>query len=205
MPRNAHLTGPLCGMDHRPIRLARGEKAHCTRCDTVVAKGLFESSEATLVFCVTGLVLALPACALPFVGAGKLGAERMSTLFTGVGALWDNGMRALAVLVLLCGGLLPIGLLATLALLQAPGRFAGLVASSGMLARVARVLELCAIPEVQVLAVLVALAKLGSVVDVHIGPGFWFYCAMSLSLLLAQRRVDFSGFGEKTAGADAAP
>ncbi len=205
MPLNAHLTCPLCGAAHRPVPLARGEKAHCTRCDTVLAKGQFESSEATLVFCVTGLVLALPACVLPFVGAGKLGAERTSTLFTGVGALWDNGMRALAVLVLLCGALLPIALLAALALLQAPGRLAGLLGSPALLARAARVLELCAIPEVQVLAVLVALMKLGSVVNVRIGPGFWFYCAMSLSLLVAQRRINFNAFGSGPAGPESKP
>lgn len=205
MAKTAHLTCPLCGRGHRPVPLAPGEKAHCTQCDTVLAKGRRGGPDVSLVFCVTGLVLALPACLLPFVSAGKLGAERVSTLFTGVGALWDNGMRALAVLVLLCGGLLPIALLGTLAVLQAPERFAGFVASQGTLARVARALELCAIPEVQVLAVLVALMKLGSVVNVTIGPGFWFYCATALSLILAQRRFDFNSLGRDSAAGEARP
>jgi paraquat-inducible protein A len=205
MAQITHLTCPLCGRDHRPVRLAPGEVAHCTQCETVLAKGQRGGTEAPLVFCVTGLVLALPACFLPFVGAGKLGAERVSTLFTGVGALWDNDMRALALLVLLCGGLLPIALLATLASLQMPDRFASHLANPGSLARIARTLELCAIPEVQVLAVLVALMKLGSVVNVTIGPGFWFYCAMSLCLILAQRGFNFRALGGGPAAAGKQP
>jgi paraquat-inducible protein A len=180
------------------VRLAPGETARCTRCDGVLAMG-FRGGDIPLVFCVTGLVLALPAFFLPFISAGKLGAERMSTLLTGVGALWDNGMRAIALLILLCGALLPVFLLATLAVLQAPPGVAAWFASRDILARTARMLELGAIPEVQVLAVLVALTKLGSQVNVTIGPAFWCYCAMSFCLLIAQRSFDYGGFAEQPA------
>jgi paraquat-inducible protein A len=190
------MTCRLCGLDHRSVRLAPGETARCTRCDGLLAKGR-HGGDFPLVICVTGLVLALPACFLPFISAGKLGAERISTLFTGVGALWDNGMRALAVLVLLCGALLPILLLCTLAVLQAPARVGRWIASPELLARAARSLELGAIPEVQVLAVLVALMKLGTQVNVTIGPAFWCYCAMSFCLLLAQRGFDQGAFSER--------
>ncbi len=185
------------------VRLAPGETARCARCDEVLAKGT-RAGGIPLVVCVTGLILAMPACFLPFIGAGKLGAERVSTLFTGVGALWNNGMRALAILVLLCGALLPIFLLCTLAVLQAPPRFARWVASPDLLARAARALELGAIPEVQVLAVLVALMKLGSLVNVTIGPGFWFYCAMAFCLLIAQRSFDHGAFSVRPPGPGAA-
>jgi paraquat-inducible protein A len=184
------------------VRLAPGETARCTRCDGVLAKGK-RGGEIPLVLCVTGLILALPAFFLPFISAGKLGAERVSTLFTGVGALWDNGMRAVAMLVLLCGALLPISLLCTLAVLRAPPRLTRWVASPDLLARAAGALELGAIPEVQVLAVLVALMKLGSLVHVSIGPGFWCYCAMSLCLLVAQRSFDHGSFSVLPPGPDA--
>jgi paraquat-inducible protein A len=196
MAQNAPLTCHLCGKEHRMVRLAPGETARCTRCDSVLAKGR-RGGDVPLVLCITGLVLALPACFLPFMSAGKLGAERVSTLLTGVGALWHNGMRALAILVLLCGALLPIFFLATLALIKAPDRFARWIAGPELLARVVRMLELGAIPEVQVLAVLVALMKLGSVVQVTIGPGFWCYCAMSLCLLIAQHSSDHGAVDER--------
>ena len=40
------------------------------------------------------------------------------------------------------------------------------------------------------LAVLVAMVKLGSLITITIGPGFWCYAAMSLALLLGLRSYD---------------
>lgn len=191
MARDVHLTCRLCGQEHLPIRLAPGEKALCSRCATVIARERRYTPHAAPVFAVTGLIFALPSALLPFVGAGKLGDDRVSLLFTGVGALWDDGMRALAVLVLLCGALLPVALLGALAILHAPARLRCHAVNAVFLSRSARILEHWAFPEVQVLAVLVALMKLGSVVEVTIGPGFWCYCAMAVSLLIAQRSFDF--------------
>jgi paraquat-inducible protein A len=156
-----------------------------------LARGARLGPDAALVFSITGIALALPAALLPLVRAGKLGNVRISLLFTGVGSLWDGGMRSLAVLVFLCGWLLPLTLLGALALLHAFSRPGWPKADFRLLSRAVRILGRWAIPEVQVLAILVALMKLGSVVDVSIGPGFWWYCAMALSLLIAQHRSDF--------------
>jgi paraquat-inducible protein A len=171
------------------------------RCDGVLAKGSWLGPDATLVFSVTGLILAVPAVLLTFVSAGKAGAERFSFLFTGVGRLWGGGMRALAVLVLLCGGLVPIAYLGALAAASAWSRSGWPKADLPGLCRVAHGLGHWALPEVQVLAVLVALMKLGSDVDITIGPGFWCYSAMALSLLIAHRCFEFG----PAAGPDGAP
>lgn len=207
MGNDAHLTCRLCGYRHRSIRLAPGERALCARCDTIMAtEGRF-GPDAALVFSITGLILALPAALLPFVNAGKLGDVRVSHLFTGVGALWNNGMRTLAVLVFLCGALLPVALLGTMALLHVPAHLRGRAANIRLLPRTIRVLEHWAFPEVQVLAVLVALMKLGDLVDLAVGPGFWCYCAMAVCLVLAQRSFDFElcNPAPDTCTTDAAP
>jgi paraquat-inducible protein A len=160
-----------------------------------MAKGSSYGPDATFVFAITGLILAAPATLLPFIGAAKLGDSRTSHLLTGVGALWDGGMRAVAILVLLCGLLLPVTLLAVLALLHVPGRFGWHPAGAASLLRAAHALGHWSIPEVQVLAVLVALMKLGSIVNITIGPAFWFYCAMAVSLILAQQGFAYGSPG----------
>ena len=206
MDSTARLACHLCGQEHRPIHLEPGEKALCVRCEAVLAQGTRLGPDTALVFSITGLLFAVPAALLPFVSAGKLGDERISLLFTGVWNLWDCGMGPLAILVFLFGGLLPFALLATLAVLHTSSRLGWQNNNLHFLFRVARVLQHWAIPEVQVLAVLVALMKLGSVVEVTIGPGFWCYCAMALSLLIAQHSFDFDSAVTipSNGGADAA-
>ena len=188
MPRP--LTCRLCGLGHILPQLAPGEKAHCPRCGHVVARRSRLQGDAPIALCATGLIMALPASLLPFVTAGKLGAERVSFLFTGVGALWESGMRALGGLVLLAGGALPVALLTAIGLLHLNARCPALLRERPAILRSASFLQESAIPEVQVLAVLVALVKLGSLVSVTLGPGFWCYCAMSLCLLAVERSYD---------------
>jgi paraquat-inducible protein A len=172
------------------VHLAPGEVARCVRCTSVMAKGRRLGPEAPLVFALTALILAVPASTLPFMGAGKLGDVRTSLLFTGVEAIWNQHMRAMATLVLLLGGIVPMALIASIALLLAPPKLRGVFFTDPEIAKVVAFLERWSIPEVQVLAVLVALMKLGSLVHVVIGPGFWCYCGMSVFLLMALRGID---------------
>lgn len=181
------LICPLCGQHHEPIPLAPGERALCRRCDTVLTQRSRVGPDAALVFTLTGLILAVPAFFLPFITAGKFGQQRGGVLFTGVEGLWDNGMPLLAIWVLLCGAVVPLVLLGILAVGLLRTRLGWSHGPSELLSRAAHSLSYWAIPEVHVLAVLVALMKLGSVVNVTIGVGFWCYIGMSISLLLAWR------------------
>ncbi len=175
----------LCGQAHRPVGLSPGDKARCVRCGTVVAERWRTGPDTAFAFAVTGLVLSLPAVLLPFVTAGKWGAQHTSRLFTGVAALWTGGRPFLAGLVALCGALLPVTYLATLVSLHVLAQRRQPAARP--LFTAARILRDWAIPEVQVLAVLVAVMKLGSLVNVEVRAGFWCYCAATLCLLVAQR------------------
>jgi len=184
------LTCGACGLIHRAVALAPGERARCSRCGTPLAKGSRFGLDSALACATTGLILAVPAVALPFVTASKLANERVGVLFSGVGQLWDAGMRLLSVWVLVCGALAPLVLLGTLVAIVLPARLGRRAAPPRALNAAAHAIAHWAMPEVQVLAVLVALVKLHTIVGVQIGAGFWCYIAMSFATLLAWRSFD---------------
>lgn len=188
----SELTCRHCGLGHRGAPLRRGQRALCARCGTLLAQRGWLGRGAAGSFATTGALLAIPSALLPFVTVDKLGREHTGFLTTGATALWEEGMRLLSVWVVLCAVAAPALLLGTLIWLLIRRRLAGRQPGpQSKTLRLAKALEHWAMPEVQVLAVLVALIKLGSLVNVHIGPGFWCYVAMSLALLAAWRTFDF--------------
>lgn len=174
------LTCHLCGQTHQAIPLAAGESAQCVRCSsTLAARSRWGGTQASAALALTGLVFAAPAALLPFITVEKLGNARSGDFLTSVSALAAHGMPALAVWVLLCGGLVPLLLLTVLVFARGPfSRPANAVGEA---------LATWAMPEVFVLAVLVALTRLGSIVDVELDAGFWCYVVMSCAALLAWR------------------
>ncbi len=178
---------PLCGQSHASIQLRPRERALCSRCGHTLAAGSRFGPDTSVAFAVTGLLLAIPAMTLPLVTVAKLGNEFTGSLFTGVDALWRAGMRLLSLWVLVCGAIAPLILLGTLAGLFSPPWLVSSPRFLRWLKRLASALETWAMPEVQVLAVLVAFTKLGSLVDIFIGPGLWCYAGMAIATLIAWR------------------
>src|SRR5581483_7127396 len=103
----------------------------------------------------------------------KLHNAHAGGVITGARALWEDNMRLLAVWVALCGAIAPALLLGCLAALAAPARVREEIPGVRWLWRAAHALEHWSMPEVHVLAVLVAFTKLGALVDVHVGLGLW--------------------------------
>jgi paraquat-inducible protein A len=186
-PQPSAFTCRLCGLEHARVRLARGRRALCVRCGSLLAKRGWLGRDAALAFTLTGVLLAAPAFILPIMTVGKYGNTHADLVVSGVQALWEHRMPLLSIWVLLCGVVAPLLLLGTLAGLLLAPRGGWPAAVQRALTRSAHALEHWAMPEVHVLAVLVALVKLGSQVDVHLQAGFWCYAIMSAMILLAWR------------------
>ena len=177
----------ICGQVHHTVKLRFAEHASCSYCGSALVQA-GSRRQAAAAYAIAALILAVPATELPIVTVRKFGADRVSYVWTGVQALWQDGMHMLAIWVALCGVVVPILLLAALVtrLLPStamPGR------GTGFWIRFASALQHWSMPEVQLLAVLVAFVKIGALVQVDVGPGLWFYGAMAMMTLLAWRHA----------------
>lgn len=180
-----HLHCPLCGREHHPVPLRRGERARCVDCGGTLGGEVRRDS--TLAFTITALILAIPAVQLPLVTVNKFGAEHASYVWTGVRALWQEGRLLLSVWVALCGIIIPLALLVTLTMLVTTRRRSPGDEEARFWTRLAAALQHWSMPEVQVLAILVAFVKIGALVQIQPGPGLWSYAAMTLAMLFAWR------------------
>lgn len=183
------LACPVCSRVHRRLALRRGERAFCATCGSLLARRQL-TADAPLAFTLTALILAIPAMQLPIVVVRKFGAEHASYLWTGIRALWRTGMPLLSVWVTLCGLVVPLALIATLTTFVVSSRQSDRSRSERFWMRTAHALQHWSMPEVQVLAVLVAFVKIGVLVNVNPGPGLWCYAGMTVALLFAWRSAE---------------
>lgn len=190
VPEDNPLACPLCGQLHERVRLRPGETSRCVRCDAQLGFGRTSNWLVTLAWVLTGLILWVPANLLPTVVLSQLGNTRESLLITGTRSLWNQGMPEVAGLVMLCGIMAPLLLLLALTAVLLPIALGRPFAPVRFLLRWVHVLELWSIPEVYLLAVLVAFLKLGDIVDAEPSAGLWCYAAMTVALLVAWRRFD---------------
>ena len=196
LPVARTLACPLCGQLHERIKLRPGDTVKCVRCDAQLARGYASNWLVTLAWVLTGLILWVPANLLPIVAVAQFGQARESLLFTGAVILWEQGMPWVAALVVLCGSAGPLLLLLAFAALLVPIALGRPTARLRFLVRWLRLLELWSIPEVYLLAVLVAFIKLGALVEAEPAAGLWCHAAMSLALLIAWRRFDIDAAAE---------
>ncbi|HRE81032.1 MAG TPA: paraquat-inducible protein A [Opitutaceae bacterium] len=181
-----------CGLEHRRTPVARGEKANCVRCGDMLYRGRTRGWERPLAWSLAGLILAVPALALPLATVDQLGASHEGLWLTAIRSLWLGHMPALATGVLAVGMLAPLFSLALLVGLLVPlCRRGALTPRHRVLLRWTHVCLQWSMPEVYLLAVLVAFIKLGSLVNYSVGPGLWCYAGVSFALIQALHTFDF--------------
>lgn len=160
-----------CGLVHEVAELQPDQEAECVRCKSVVDSGVRsgqQSSARCFAAAIGGLILYFPAVLLPILEIEKLGHHHASSLLGGTIDLIMHGSILVGTVVLVFSIILP--LVKLLALLELS--WIGLTHRKQR-AWVYRLVEWTgrwSMMDVLLLALLVALVKLGDLVAFQLGP-----------------------------------
>jgi len=167
----------------RPV-LARRQTAHCLRCGALLERARLLNADQLLALTLAAAILFLFANAFPIMQIGLQGLSNEATLWGTVEALAH-------------GRITPLALVAGLSIIFAPALQIILLtwvlvhARSGQIApgfracmRALEHLRPWSMLEVCLLGILVAIIKLGGMVDVHPGIGLWAMAILTILILL---------------------
>jgi paraquat-inducible protein A len=180
-----------CDVIHRVKPLPAKEAAHCIRCGAVLYKHKPNSLERTLAFALAGLILFILANSFPFLGL-KIGSQvRETTLLTGIHELYIQGMRLIAILVLLTTVLVPFIQMLCLLYILLPLRFHRLPKGLPRVIRFVNSVGSWGMMEVFMVGILVSVVKLAGMAKII--PGISLYSFLALIFVLAAMAVSLDG------------
>lgn len=183
---------PVCGL---PQRVARGQSGvhECVRCGAFLGRAPERDSlHLTGALTLAALVLYVPANLYPILKMYWSGAYSESTVWDGVVSLAKSNQWFVAAVVFLASIAIPLVKLMTLFYLvvSAQLRSRALPRLRTRLWRFVDVVGPWAMLDVFLLAVLVALVKLGTLATVLPGPGLIAFCAVVVLTILASSTFD---------------
>jgi paraquat-inducible protein A len=176
-----------CDLIHRVKPLPKKGVANCTRCGSVLYRHKPNSLERTLALSLAGLVLFGLANWFPFL-ALKMGSQVHHTnLITGIQVLYDQGMQALAVLVLITTVLAPLAQLLGMLYVLLPLKRDRVPPKFAPVFRLVLGLETWSMMEVFMLGILVSVVKLAKMAQIV--PGIAIFSFFALIVVLAAATV----------------
>lgn len=176
-----------CDLIHRVKPLPPKGIANCIRCGALLYRHKPNSLERTLALSVAGFVLFLVANYFPFL-ALKMGSQVHHTnLITGITVLYQQGLQALAVLVLITTVLAPLTQLLGMIYVLMPLRRHRIPPMFAAVFRLIHLLKPWSMMEVFMLGVLVSVVKLAKMAQII--PGIAIFSFFALIIVLAAATV----------------
>jgi paraquat-inducible protein A len=181
---------PECDLLLRIALPKIGEKAHCPRCGLLLSRPRKQSIERTFALSIAGFILFFPANLLPMVGITVLGDSNTDILISGVIALYNDGMEAVAIVVFLASILFPLVHLGLSLLISGhlyfnrPNRYL-----AGWM-RWMYHLDEWVMLEVYMLGIIVACVKLMAIAPLKLGWGLYAFIALIIITTLLTSGLD---------------
>ncbi len=188
---------PECDLLLKSVQPKIGEKAHCPRCGLLLSRPRKQSVERTFALSIAGFILLFPANLLPMVGITVMGNTNTGILISGVIALFNDGMQAVAIVVFLASILFPLVHLSLSLLISGhlyfnrPNRY--LV---GWM-RWMHYLDEWVMLEVYMLGIIVACVKLMAIAPLKFGWGLYAFVALIIITTMLTSGLDDELFWQR--------
>ena len=170
--------------------LQHGESASCPRCGCFLTRYREDAYHRILAFASAGLLFLLLANSYSFLSFSSTGLESVITLRETPGALWENGMPGVAMLVATFIIILPAAVLVmmlALSLALSQDRFHPWLAP---IAKAVFLSQNWSMVEVFIIGVIVSLVKIAAMATVVVGASFWAYAAFAICFTAAVANLD---------------
>ena len=182
---------PDCGeLQEEPPVLRRGAVVSCVRCRSELERTTGRSLDAALACAAATFLLLWPANLLPFLTTTVLGVSRQSRLASSATAMWRDGWPALGVVIALFVVILPIVRFGLLTLVLGLLRLGRRPAWIGPAFRWSNRLQPWAMPDVFLLGLWVAYARLVATIPTFVGVGAECFIAAGVLALLTRATLD---------------
>jgi len=183
------LSCDACGLTQRVDPLMPGMSAECIRCGSTVATRARGGADMTLALTIAALVLYLPANIYPILTMHLYGNDSENTIWDGVVSLMQHDEYFVAAIVFLASIVIPLLKLTGLLFLVWSVKWGKGRRLRGR-TRIYQFIDAIgpwAMLDVFLLAILVALVKLGDLARVIPGPGLLaFTCVVVLTMIASQ-------------------
>ncbi|HTD02258.1 paraquat-inducible protein A [Undibacterium sp.] len=184
LPANKLIVCHECDLICQDAVLAVGESAGCPRCQATLYRSSRATLDQALAVAVTAAVLLLMLNGFPLLTLKVQQASRDTTLLHAALAMWDDGMHAISLLVVLTTMLAPALQIAIALYVLFALKFGDARRAIGAPMRWLQKIRPWSMVEVFMLGLLVSLVKLQNMADIVIGPALWS-CAGMICVLAA--------------------
>lgn len=182
-----------CGLVSR-LNTAQARHGHvcCPRCGASLHSRKPDSLARTWALVLASAVCYVPANVLPVTVVTSLGNQQADTIMSGVIYFLTSGQWPLAVLIFFASVFVPLLKLVVLVflLVSVQARSAWRPRDRTRLYRLTEVVGRWSMVDIYVIALLVALVKLGNLATIDAGPGATFFAAVVIMTMFAAMSFD---------------
>lgn len=179
-----------CSICNHQLEIHPGKASTCPQCGHKDRRFTHRSAVLSFVFSLTALIFYIPANIFPFMTIELYGNRNSSTIWSGITSLMEQRSYAIALVVFLASILIPILKLVILFYLAATGGNGKLPRFKMHLYQFIEAIGRWSMLDIFLLAVLVAMVKLGSWTTVEPGLGAAMFLLVVIFTMMASAYFD---------------